>query len=177
LGLVMLSWLCFQMSMDNYPHFTLAEDGRFVSMGQHPGFPRALNDALRRLGYNGDDPLYRYRLSTAHGLDVWDVRLMVPFNPTDPWMGTVVDSELDCIVEQSALIALTSLCESSLAATAEIPTVLFPIHNQEDPEWQQCLMAVSDPQGPHFHAGVAEMVKYAQYLFNLQHNTTRNVVH
>jgi hypothetical protein len=42
LGLVMLSWLCFQMNMDNYPPppFSLAKDGRLVSMGQHrPGFP------------------------------------------------------------------------------------------------------------------------------------------
>jgi hypothetical protein len=40
LGLVALSWSYFQMNKDNYPHFTLAEDGRLVSIGQHrPGFP------------------------------------------------------------------------------------------------------------------------------------------
>jgi hypothetical protein len=100
LGLVMLSWLWFQMNMDNYPHFTLAEDGRIVSMGQHrPGFPQVLNDALRRLSYNGDDPLYRCSPSTAHGLHMWEVSLMVPFDPRDLWMGTVVDSELDSTVE------------------------------------------------------------------------------
>jgi hypothetical protein len=48
LGLVMFSWLCFQMNMDNYPHVTIAEDGSLCSKGQHrPGFPRVLYDAIR----------------------------------------------------------------------------------------------------------------------------------
>jgi hypothetical protein len=39
-------------------------------MGQHcPGFPRVLYDALIRLGYDRDAPIYRCRLSTAHGMD------------------------------------------------------------------------------------------------------------
>jgi hypothetical protein len=33
LGLVMFSWLWFQLNMDDYPHFFLAEDGRLCSMG------------------------------------------------------------------------------------------------------------------------------------------------
>jgi predicted RNA polymerase sigma factor len=74
---------------------------------------------------------------------------MVPFDLMDPWMGTIIDSELDNTVEQTTLIILTSLCESRLAATAEMPTVLFLIHNQEDSMWQQCLVAVSDSEGPH----------------------------
>jgi hypothetical protein len=107
---------------------------------------------------------------------MWEVSLMVPFDPTDMWMGTVIGSELDSTVEQTTLIILTSMCESHLATTAEMPSTLFPIHNQEDPVWQQCLMALSDPEGPDIHAGVAEMSKYTQYLFNLQHNNTRTVV-
>jgi hypothetical protein len=64
-------------------------------------------------------------------------------------------------VEQMALVALTSQCESHLTATTEMPTAFFPIRNQEDPMWQQRLVAMSDPEGPHFHAGVAEMAMYA----------------
>jgi hypothetical protein len=75
-----------------------------------------------------------------------------------------------------ALVALTSLCESYLASTTKMPTALFPIHNQEDPVWLQCLGAMSDPEGSHFHTGVAEMAKYVQYLFNLKHNTARTIV-
>jgi hypothetical protein len=71
LGLVTFSWLCFQMNMNNYPHVTIAEDGSLCSTGQHrPGFPRVLYDALRQLGYNGDAPVYRGRMSMAHGQDV-----------------------------------------------------------------------------------------------------------
>jgi hypothetical protein len=33
LGLVMFSWLSFQMNMDNYPHVTIAEDRSLCSTG------------------------------------------------------------------------------------------------------------------------------------------------
>jgi hypothetical protein len=53
---------------------------------------------------------------------------------------------------------------------------LFPIRYRGDPMWQQCLEAVSDTEGPHFHAGMAVMAEYAQYSFDLQHNRTRTVI-
>jgi hypothetical protein len=55
--------------MAGYPHFYLAEDGRLCSMGQHcSGFLRVLYDALLRLGYKGDAPIYCCQLSMAHGV-------------------------------------------------------------------------------------------------------------
>jgi hypothetical protein len=56
-----------------------------------------------------------------------------------------------------------------------MPIAHFPIRYWGDPMWQQHLKAVSDPKGPHFHAGMAAMVEYAQYSFNLQHNTAMTV--
>jgi hypothetical protein len=70
-------------------------------------------------------------------------------------------------------IALTSLCEDRLVATAALPIALLPIRDQENPVWQQRLEAVSDLEGPHFHARMTSLARYAQYLFNLQHNTAR----
>jgi hypothetical protein len=32
---------------------------------------------------------------------------------------------------------------------------------------------MSDLEGPHFHTGMTSLARYTQYLFNLQHNTTR----
>jgi hypothetical protein len=32
---------------------------------------------------------------------------------------------------------------------------------------------VSDLEGPYFHTGMTSLARYAQYLFNLQHNTTK----
>jgi hypothetical protein len=32
---------------------------------------------------------------------------------------------------------------------------------------------VSDLEGPHFHVGMTSLAWYVQYLFNLQHNTTK----
>jgi hypothetical protein len=149
LGSVMLSWLCFQINMDNYPHFSLTEDGRLVSMGQHRlGFLRVLYDMLIHLGYNGDVPLYCCSLSKAHGLDVCEVSLMVPFNPTETWMGTVIDSELDSTSEQTALVALTSLCESRLTTITKMPIALIPIRNQEDPYGSSALRVCPTSSAP-----------------------------
>jgi hypothetical protein len=98
---------------------------------------------------------------------------MTPFNLMDPWSGSIIGSEPDTGVLLIAHLALTSLCVHHLAATAALPIVLLPIRNQENPVWQQCLGAVSNLKGPHFHARMTSLAKYTQYLFNLQHNTTR----
>jgi hypothetical protein len=103
----------------------------------------------------------------AHGLDKCEVNMMLPLNPTEPWMTTIVGVELDETVEQSAQVALTSLCESRLADTTVMAIALFMIRNQEDPMWKQHLEAVSNPEGPHFHAGMATLAGYAQHMFNL----------
>jgi hypothetical protein len=57
-----------------------------------------------------------------------------------------------------------------------MPITLFPVHYREHPVWQQHLEAISDPEGPHLHAGMTVMAKYAQYLFDLQHTTPRTVI-
>jgi hypothetical protein len=116
------------MELNDYPHFDLTEDGRLCSMGQHyPGFPRLLYDALIHLGYNGDTPGYRCQLSTGHGMDQCEVSVMIPFDPTEPWSGSVIGSEPDTGVEMMAHIALTSLREDRLAATTALPIALLSI--------------------------------------------------
>jgi hypothetical protein len=157
------------MELNDYPHFDLTEDGRPCSIDQHClGFPRVLYDALIRLGYDGDAPVYRCRLSAAHGMYQCMVGVMIPIDPMD-------QCKADTGVELMAHIALTSLCEDRLAATAALPIALLPIWNQENPVWKQRLEAVSNLKGSHFHAGMTSLARYVQYLFNLQHNTARTV--
>jgi hypothetical protein len=106
-------------------------------------------------------------------MDQCEVSVTISCNPTESWSGSIIGSEPDTGIELMAHIALTSLCEDRLATTAALPIALLPIQNQENPVWQQHLEAVSDLKGPHFHAGMTSLAKYAQYLFNLQHKTTR----
>jgi hypothetical protein len=108
LGLVTFSWLCFQMNINNYPHFTIIEDWSLCSTGQHrPGFLRVLYDALHQLNYYGVAPIYRGRMSMAHGQDKCEVNMVIPLNPLEPWMATVIGVELDETVEQTAQVALS----------------------------------------------------------------------
>jgi hypothetical protein len=120
----------FQMELNDYPHFYLTQDGRLCSTGQHyPGFPRVLYDALIRLGYDGDALVYRCRLYMAHSLDRCKVSVMIPFDPTESWLGSIIDSEPDTGNEMMAYIALTSPCEDRLAATATLSIALLLIQN------------------------------------------------
>jgi hypothetical protein len=99
-------------------------------MGQHcPGFPRVLYDAFIRIGYDGDAPIYRCRLSRVHDLDRCEVSVTIPFDPVRPWSGSVIDSEPDTGIEMMAHIALTSLCEDRLTAIATLPIALLPIRD------------------------------------------------
>jgi hypothetical protein len=151
----------FQMEPNDYPHFYITDDGRLCSMVQHcPGFSRVLYDALIYLGYDGDASVYHCRLSKVHDLDRCEVSVMIPFDLAKPWSGSIIGSEPNTGVEMMAHIALTSLCEDRLTATAALPIALLSIHNQENPVWQQCLEAVFDLEGPHFHAGMTSLVRY-----------------
>jgi hypothetical protein len=86
----------FQMELNYYPHFYLAEDGRLCSADMHcPGFPRVLYNTLICHGYDGDAPVYHCRLSRVHDMDRCEVSVMIPFDPAHPWLGSIVGYELD----------------------------------------------------------------------------------
>jgi hypothetical protein len=91
-------------------------------------------------------------------------------------LGSIIGSEPDTGIEMMAHIFLSSLCMDRLTATTALPIVLLLIQNLENPVWQQRLEALSDLEGPHFHGRMISLGRYAQYLFNLQHNTTRTTI-
>jgi hypothetical protein len=116
------------MNMNDYPHVTIIEDGRWCSTGQHlPGFPRVIYDALLHLGYNGDVPVYRARMPMAHSMEQCEVSETIPLNSIEPWIASVIGVKLDNAVEQMTQVTLTFLCESRLADTAAMPIALFLI--------------------------------------------------
>jgi hypothetical protein len=65
----------------------------------------------------------------AHGVDVWEVSVTIPFDPMESWSGSVISNEPDTTVDMMAHSTLTSLCESRLAATTSLPITLLPIQN------------------------------------------------
>jgi hypothetical protein len=69
-------------------------------------------------------------------MDQCEVSVMIPFDPMEPWSGSIIDSEPDTSVELMAHITLTSLCEDHLAATTALHIALLPIRDQENPVWQ-----------------------------------------
>jgi hypothetical protein len=65
----------------------------------------------------------------AHGMGQCEVSVTIPFDPTEPWSGSIIGSEPDTSVELLAHIALTSLCEDRLTTTAALPIALLLIQN------------------------------------------------
>jgi hypothetical protein len=100
----------------------------------------------------------------------------IPINPMAPWTGAVIGGDLDNAVEKMAHVMLTVMCEKRLAVTTDTPIMLFPIRDPEEPKWCQCLEAACDLTREQFNDGWAQMAKYAQYLFNLQHNTGCTII-
>jgi hypothetical protein len=98
----------------------------------------------------------------ANGLDVSVISAMIPIDPMEPWLGSIIYSEPDAIIEMMAHATLTYLNESRLTATTALRIALLLIWNQENPIWQQRLGAVSDLEDPHFHVGMTSLAKYAQ---------------
>jgi hypothetical protein len=124
------------MNMSNYPHITIAKDGRLCSTGQHRlRFPRVLYDTLLHLGYNGDVLVYRAHISMAHSMEHCEVSVTIPLNPVEPWMAIAIGVELDDTVEQTAQVALTNMCGSRLVDTTAMPITLFLVHYHGDPVW------------------------------------------
>jgi hypothetical protein len=89
-----------------------------------------------------------------------EVSVTIPFDPSELWSGSIIDSELDTGIEMMAHNALTSLCEDCLTATAALPIMLLLIRNQENPVWQQRLEAMSNLKGLHFHVGMTSLARY-----------------
>jgi hypothetical protein len=48
------------------------------------------------------------------------------------------------VIEKMAHVTLTALCKHCLTGTADTPIALFPIWNQDESKWRQCLEAVCD---------------------------------
>jgi hypothetical protein len=64
-------------------------------------------------------------------------------------------------------VALTAVCDQCLTNMANMPIALFPIRDQDELTWRQCLEAACDLTREQFNTEWVQMVKYAQYLFNL----------
>jgi hypothetical protein len=88
----------------------------------------------------------------------------------------VVGGKLDVAVEKMAHLALTTVCEQRLVGMADMSITLFPIWNQDNPKWCQCLGAACNLTWEQFNVEWEPMTRYAKYLFNLQHKTSRIMI-
>jgi hypothetical protein len=70
-------------------------------------------------------------------------------------------------------MALPALCSQNLAATAGTPISLYPIQDRSELVWKAHMDEVGNIFQVNYHSGWAYMTRYAQHLFQLQHDTQR----
>jgi hypothetical protein len=84
-----------------------------------------------------------------------------------------IGADMDYAMEKAAHMALTTLCSQNLPTTVGTPISLYLIQNCPDPEWKARM--TSNIYQVHHHSGLTYMARYAQHLFQLQHDTQRIV--
>jgi hypothetical protein len=163
--------------MGDYSYCTF-ENGRLDTRGlDHHDFPLLLWDALVQTGY-GDRALEYYgRLYEEHDLQHCDIYVDIPSHPMFPdgslWSTWAIRADMDDAMEKYTHMALTALCSQNLAAAAGTPILLYHIQDRSNPEWKTRMDEVGNVFQVHYHSGWSYMARYAQHMFQLQHNTQR----
>jgi hypothetical protein len=89
------------------------------------------------------------------------------FPDANPWSVWAIGADMDDAMEKAAHMALTALCWQNLPAIAGTPISLYPIQDRSNPEWKARMDEVGNAFQVHYHSGWADMVSYAQHLFQL----------
>jgi hypothetical protein len=166
--------------MVDYSYCTY-KDGWLRTRGLHRhGFPMLLWDTLMQTGYREEVPEYSGRLYMEHGLPRCEVYIDIQSHPVfpdgSPWSTWLIRSDMDDAMEKAAHLALTTLCSKRLLDTADMPILLYLIQDRSNPEWMTHMAMACNVFQDHYHAGWAYMVRYAQHMFQLLHDTQRIIV-
>jgi hypothetical protein len=73
---------------------------------------------------------------------------MIPFDPAELWLGSIIGSEPDTGIEMMVHIAITSLCEDRLTATCRIAYHASPDSGSGKPHMAVTPCGHVRPQGP-----------------------------
>jgi hypothetical protein len=152
------------------------EDGQLHMWGlHHHGFPMLLQAALMKTGYGDRPPEYYGRLFEEYDLQCCEVYVDIPSHPVfldgSLWSAWGIGADMDDAMEKAAHMALTTICSQNLPATVGAPISLYPIQDRSDLEWKAHMDKASNIYQVHHHSGWTYMVRYAQHLFQLQHDT------
>jgi hypothetical protein len=156
--------------MDDYPYATLGADRwlRFHGL-HHPSFPTLLRDVLHHFGHT-ETPVYHGCPYCEFGRGHCDVHMDILAHPSDPgmtaWFTTATD-ELNDTLERAAHQALTEFREHHLSSLVSTAIALFPIQNEGNVAWSECLASVGDPERLTYHVGWAFTARYAQHMSSI----------
>jgi hypothetical protein len=100
-------------------------------------------------------------------VDIWSHTV---FSDGSIWSMWVIGNDMDDAMEKAAHMVLTTLCSQCLLDTVSTSISLYPIHDRSDPEWTTHIDEACNVFQDHYHGGCAYMVRYAQHLFQLQHD-------
>jgi hypothetical protein len=83
------------------------------------------------------------------------------------WFITATGDDLNDTLERAAQQALTEFCERHLSGLAITAIALFPIQNEGNMAWSECLADVGDPERSAYHTGWVLMARYAYHMSSM----------
>jgi hypothetical protein len=145
-------------------------DGSIATGCTVPAFRPLFWDVLHRFDHTGT-LVYRGRSYHEFGWGRCEVHVDVPAHPSDPgmtaWFTTASGNDLDDTLERVAHQTLTEFYECHLLGLSSTTIALFPVQNEGNTAWSECLVAVGDPEHSAYHAGWAFMARYVQHMSSM----------
>jgi cell division protein FtsB len=75
-------------------------------------------------------------------------------------------------LERAAHQTLMEFCEHHLPGLVDTTIAMFPIQNEGNTAWSECLVAVGDPERLAYNAGWAFTARYAQHMSSMFQEVT-----
>jgi hypothetical protein len=154
--------------MDDYPYATLRADEWLHCNGlHHPSFPALLRDVLHHFGHTGT-PMYHGHPYCEFGRGRCEVHVDIPAHPSDPgmtaWFTMATGDDLDDTLERVAPQTLMEFCEHHLPGLIGTVIALFPVQNEGNTVWRECLAVMGDPECSTYHVGWVFTTRYTQHM-------------
>jgi cell division protein FtsB len=73
----------------------------------------------------------------------------------------------DDTLERAAHQTITEFCERHLPGLTGTAIALFPVQNEGNTAWSECLAAVGEPEHSAYHVGWAFTARYAQHMSSM----------
>jgi hypothetical protein len=105
-----------------------------------------------------------------------EVSVMIPFNPTSPWSGSIIGSEADTGVDMIHTSPAPLCARTASPVQQHCLSRFSQFRIRRTPYGNSALRPCSISRAITSTHRMTSLARYAQYLFNVQHSTARTAI-